>query len=467
MNVQTEILGVERGLPQFAEFLGDVVRRAGFGVACGLEFDRVGFEFLGHRHLLDRRVDEQRHEDAGVGERGDRIADADRVRDDVQAAFGRQLGPLFGDDCRFVRLQGDGDADHFVARGHLEVQPGGDGRAEQRQVAVLDVPPVFAEVNGNAVRPAKGGKDRRGDGVRLATKAGLPQRGDVIDVDAESDHHVMVRGNGDFRLGSKRTIIAMLIDTHAHLFDERLTADLDAVIARATAAGVTGIVAVGIDAATNRPSVHIAKRFPGMVAAVGIQPNHVGEMAPADWDEVVHLAEVESVVTAIGETGLDRYWDRAPFGVQQEMFARHLELGRRLDKAVVIHCREAEADVVAMLREQYDRYGPIRGVMHSYTGDWAHVEASLAMGLHVSFAGMVTYKTADNLRDVAKAIPTDRLLVETDCPYLAPQAVRGQRNEPAFVVHTAKRLAEVRGEAFEEFCLATTENARKLFAFPG
>jgi TatD DNase family protein len=142
-------------------------------------------------------------------------------------------------------------------------------------------------------------------------------------------------------------------------------------------------------------------------------------------------------------------------------------LGRRLDKAVVIHCREAEADVVAMLREQYDRYGPIRGVMHSYTGDWAHVEASLAMGLHVSFAGMVTYKTADNLRDVAKAIPTDRLLVETDCPYLAPQAVRGQRNEPAFVVHTAKRLAEVRGEAFEEFCLATTENARKLFAFPG
>jgi TatD DNase family protein len=209
--------------------------------------------------------------------------------------------------------------------------------------------------------------------------------------------------------------------------------------------------------------VTIAKRLSGIVAAVGIQPNHVGEMRPADWDEVVHLAEVETVVTAIGETGLDRYWDRAPFDLQQELFARHLELGRRLDKVVIIHCREAEADVVTMLRDQYDRHGPIRAVLHSYTGDGSHAEMCLAMGLHVSFAGMVTYKSAETLRDVAKVIPVDRILVETDCPYLAPQPVRGKRNEPAFVAHTAACLAGVKGISLAEVAEITTRNARELF----
>ena len=254
-----------------------------------------------------------------------------------------------------------------------------------------------------------------------------------------------------------------LIDTHAHLFDGRFAKDLPAVFERAKAVGVVGIVAVGIEAASSQESVAIANCFDAVVAAVGIQPNHVYEVGPTDWDEVVKLAEMEPKVVAIGETGLDRYWDKTPFADQEEYFARHLALARRLDKLVVIHCREAEADVVKMLTVEFEKHGPIRAVMHSFTGDLPTAKTCLAMGLHVSFAGMVTYKTAADLRMIAKEIPTDRILVETDCPYLAPQPVRGKRNEPAFVVHTAAILAAERGEEWEVFCEQTTTNARELF----
>src|SRR5207253_7797575 len=161
-------------------------------------------------------------------------------------------------------------------------------------------------------------------------------------------------------------------------------------------------------------------------------------------DEVVQLVTRPRVV-AVGETGLDRHWDDTPFAQQEEYFARHLELARRHQFAVVIHCREAEADMVRMLRAEYERHGPVRGVMHSFTGDAATAEACLAMGLYLSFAGMVTYKNAQALRDVAAQVPLERLLVETDSPYLAPVPVRGQRNEPAYVAHTAACLAAVRG----------------------
>ena len=146
---------------------------------------------------------------------------------------------------------------------------------------------------------------------------------------------------------------------------------------------------------------------------------------PTAWDEVVALAD-ETRVVGVGETGLDRHWDDTPFAVQEEYFVRHLELGRRLNKPVVIHCREAEADVLRMLRAEFDRHGPIRGVMHSFVGDWATAEACLAMGLYLSFAGMLTYKNAEALREVAAKQPLDRLLVETDCPYLSPVPLRGQ-----------------------------------------
>lgn len=258
-----------------------------------------------------------------------------------------------------------------------------------------------------------------------------------------------------------------MIDTHAHLFDERLAGELPAVLERAAAAGVERVVCLGLDSATNRETVRIANTYPLVVAAVGIQPNHVAEAQPGDWDEVVRLAESEPRVAAIGETGLDRYWDRAPFALQEDYFARHIELARRLGKPFVIHCREAEADVVKVLRAAFDRHGPVRAVMHSFSGDAATARACLDMGLHISFAGMVTYKTAQPLRDVAKDVPLDRLLVETDCPYLAPVPHRGKRNEPGYVVHTAACLAEVKGVPLSVIAEHTTRNARALFTLPG
>ena len=255
----------------------------------------------------------------------------------------------------------------------------------------------------------------------------------------------------------------MLIDTHAHLFDDRFHSDLPAVLQRAEAAGIECVVCLGIDRESSLATVAIAQAHPLVVAAVGIQPNNVAESRPGDWDEIVRLAKSEPSVVAIGETGLDRYWDRAPFDQQEEMFARHIDLARRLDKPFVIHCREAEADVVKMLREAHDRHGPIRAVMHSFSGDLATARACLDMGLFISFAGMVTYPKAQSLRDVAKEVPLDRLLVETDCPYLAPQPVRGKRNEPAYVVHTAACLAEVKGVTSTTLGEHTTRNARVLF----
>jgi TatD DNase family protein len=253
-----------------------------------------------------------------------------------------------------------------------------------------------------------------------------------------------------------------VIDTHAHLDDERFAADLDAVVARAIAAGLERVVTIGTDAKTSRRNVELAERFPLLHAAVGIQPNHVAEAQAGDWDVIRELVKHPTCV-AIGETGLDRYWDRAPFPLQEDYFARHLTLARESRKPVVIHCREAEADVVRMLRAEYDARGSVAGVMHSFTGDAGTAKACLEMGLYISFAGMVTYKNAENLRQVAATIPLDRLLVETDSPYLAPVPVRGQRNEPAYVVHTAACLAKVLGVTPDVIDEQTTRNARALF----
>jgi TatD DNase family protein len=258
----------------------------------------------------------------------------------------------------------------------------------------------------------------------------------------------------------------MLIDTHAHLFDDRFRSDLPAVLQRAAAAGVERVVCLGIDRESSLESVRIANANPLVVAAVGIQPNHGAEAQPGDWEEIVRLAETERRVVAVGETGLDRHWDRTPFGVQEELFAKHIALARRLGKPFVIHCRDAEADVVRVLRAEYAAHGSIRAVMHSFSGDRDTALACLEMGLYVSFAGMVTFPNAQSLRDVAKEVPLGRLLVETDCPYLAPQPVRGKRNEPAYVAHTAALLAEVKGVSVAELEEHTTRNARTLFGVP-
>jgi TatD DNase family protein len=254
-----------------------------------------------------------------------------------------------------------------------------------------------------------------------------------------------------------------LIDTHAHLDDEQFRDDLPAVLGRAAAAGVVRIVTVATTAPSSAATVALAGRYPALAATVGIQPNHAAEAAPGDWDEVLRLAERPGVV-AVGETGLDRHWHYTPFPHQEDYFARHLKLARRHQLPVVIHCREAEADVVRMLRDDYERHGPVRGVMHSFTGDQATAEACLAMGLYISFAGMITYKNAQALRELAARIPPDRLLVETDSPYLAPVPMRGKRNEPAFVAHTVACLAAVRGVELALLGEQTSRNAEVLFS---
>jgi TatD DNase family protein len=253
------------------------------------------------------------------------------------------------------------------------------------------------------------------------------------------------------------------IDTHAHLDDHQFADDLPETLDRAAAAGIVRIVTIGTTAATSCEGVALAARHALLRAAVGIQPNHVAEAAATDWDQICWLVSQPGVV-AVGETGLDRHWDTTPFPQQEDYFARHLALARQHRLPVVIHTRKSEADIVRMLRQDFEAHGPVRGVMHSYAGDAASAEACLAMGLHVSFAGMLTYKNARNVRDVAALAPLDRLLVETDSPYLAPAPVRGKRNEPAFVVHTARVLAEVKGVTFEELARQTTQNALNLFA---
>ena len=254
-----------------------------------------------------------------------------------------------------------------------------------------------------------------------------------------------------------------LIDTHAHLDDEQFQADLPQVLDRARAAGVARVVTIAVTAKSSAACALLAGKHAMLRATVGIQPNHVAQEPAGAWDEVVRLVEHPRVV-AFGETGLDRYWDHTPFPQQEDFFARHLELARKNALPVVIHCRNAEADVVRMLKDDFEKHGPVKGVMHSFTGDQATADACLAMGLYISFAGMLTYKNAQNLRDVAKTIPLDRLLVETDSPYLAPVPVRGQRNEPAHVAHTAACLAGVKGVDVAVLAEQTTRNARALFA---
>jgi TatD DNase family protein len=254
-----------------------------------------------------------------------------------------------------------------------------------------------------------------------------------------------------------------LVDTHAHLDQEEFNDDREAVIARASAAGVETIVAVGVTAASSAAVVALAGAHSSVLAAVGIQPNYTAAVEAADWDRIVELASAPRVV-ALGETGLDRHWDYAPFAVQQDYFDRHLRLSQERQLPFIVHTRESDADVLAMLRGARQR-GPLSGVMHSFTGTAETAAECVELGLYISFAGMVTFKKSDALRAVAATVPGDRILVETDSPYLSPQPLRGKRNEPANLVHTAACLAEVRGVSAADFAVQTRANARSLFRF--
>jgi TatD DNase family protein len=253
-----------------------------------------------------------------------------------------------------------------------------------------------------------------------------------------------------------------LFDTHAHLDQPEFDADRAEVVARAREAGVENIVAIGTTADTSAVCVRLAAEFAGVYAAVGIQPNEVAASKPGDWDRVVAMVDQPGVV-AIGETGLDRYWNDTPFDAQQDYFDRHLRLAGECGLPFVVHMRDCEEDVLAMLREAHAR-GPLCGVMHSFTGSRQTADECVAMGLCISFAGIVTFKKSDELRAVAAAVPDDRILIETDSPYLSPEPVRKvRRNEPAHVRHTAECLAKVRGQTLEQFAAQSTANARRLF----
>jgi TatD DNase family protein len=253
----------------------------------------------------------------------------------------------------------------------------------------------------------------------------------------------------------------MLIDTHAHLDQEEFDVDRDDVIERARFAGVEAIVAIGVTRSSSEAVVHLAGRHDGVYAAVGIQPNYCAQAQAEDWDKIVELSTFPKVI-AIGETGLDCYWDYAPLALQKDYFDRHLRLAQKRDLPFVVHTRESDADVLVMLREARRR-GPLKGIMHSFTGNAETAAECIELGLYISFAGMVTFKKSADLRQVAATIPSDRILVETDSPYLSPEPLRGKRNEPAHVVHTAKLIAEIRGVDFEEFARQASANTRQLF----
>ncbi|HVF68709.1 MAG TPA: TatD family hydrolase [Pyrinomonadaceae bacterium] len=257
----------------------------------------------------------------------------------------------------------------------------------------------------------------------------------------------------------------MFIDSHAHIDGEEFDADRAEVVGRARAAGVRAILNVG----TGDPhggnferAVAVAVEFEGVYAAAGVHPHDARLYDDAAEKRLLEVLRGSERVVALGEIGLDYHYDNSPRETQREVFARQLRLAAELGLPVIIHSREADEETVEILRDEYAG-APRGGVMHCFGGGMRMAEDVLALGFFVSFAGNVTFKKADALREVARAVPPERLLVETDCPYLSPVPFRGRRNEPAHVVETARFLAELRGVAAEEFGRVTSENFARLF----
>ena len=253
-------------------------------------------------------------------------------------------------------------------------------------------------------------------------------------------------------------------DSHCHLDPMRYGADLPGVLDRARAAGVIGMAVIGTRAADSEAAAALAEREPGLVAAAGIHPNDAAEAEPGEWDRIVALVD-QGRVAAIGETGLDWYRTTAPADVQRDFFDRHIRLAQRSGLPLVIHTRESTRDCLDMLREAVGR-SPLAAILHSFTGTAAEAAEAVDLGCHLGFAGMVTFRSAASLRDVAKTVPLDRLLVETDSPFLSPEPLWGKRNEPANLVHTAACLALARGEPLSTLAAVTLANARRLFQCP-
>jgi TatD DNase family protein len=254
-----------------------------------------------------------------------------------------------------------------------------------------------------------------------------------------------------------------LFDTHAHLHFPDFDADRDAMLARARQAGVRRMLTIGTDVPTSQAAIDIAGREPDVWATVGVHPHDAADADEAVLQVIERLASLPRVV-AIGEIGLDFFRNLSPRDAQERVMRRMLDLARRTRKPVVVHCRDAHAEALAMLGEE--RVGEVRGIMHCFSGDVEIARRCLDLGLLISLAGPVTYPNARALPDVARFVPADRLVLETDCPYLPPQGYRGKRNEPAYVAITAARVAELRGEAVEDTARRCSDNARALLGVP-
>lgn len=256
----------------------------------------------------------------------------------------------------------------------------------------------------------------------------------------------------------------MLVDTHAHLTMAELADDVPGVLARAASAGVEAIVCAGIDIRSSRDAVLLAHRHPQVRAAVGVHPNDCSDLDPGWLEELRSLCSLPEVV-AIGEIGLDYYRQYTPPPLQREILERQLDLAAELGKPVVVHNRNADQDVVSVLTGWSAGLGEghPRGVLHCFSGDRDMLDAVVAAGFHVSFGGPITYQNGKKAAEMAAAAPWDRLLLETDSPYLSPHPHRGKRNEPAMVRLVAERMAEIKGETLGKTVEITGRNATRLF----
>ncbi|MFC0274253.1 TatD family hydrolase [Metabacillus herbersteinensis] len=252
----------------------------------------------------------------------------------------------------------------------------------------------------------------------------------------------------------------MLFDTHAHLNALQYEDDLQEVILRAQHEGVSKIVVVGFDRETIERAMDLIEEYSFIYAAIGWHPVDAIDMTDEDLAWIKELASHPKVV-AVGEMGLDYYWDKSPKEVQQEVFRKQIALAKELKLPIIIHNRDATADVVEILAEE--GASEVGGIMHCFTGSLEVAEQCMKMNFYISFGGPVTFKNAKKPKEVAMEIPMDRLLIETDCPYLTPHPFRGKRNEPSYVKYVAEQLAELKGVTFDEIAQITSDNAHKLF----
>jgi TatD DNase family protein len=248
-----------------------------------------------------------------------------------------------------------------------------------------------------------------------------------------------------------------LVDSHVHLDDRKFDADREAVIERALAAGVERMMAIGTGGGPPdlETAIRLAERYPFIAATIGVHPHDASKATPETFARLRELAAHPKVL-AIGEIGLDYHYDFSPRDVQQSVFRKQLEIAAGAGKPIVIHSRESWADTMALVGQAH------RGIIHCFTGDSQQAREALDLGFHLAFGGVLTFPSAEAVREAARMTPEDRLLVETDCPYLAPVPYRGKRNEPAFVVEVARRLAEVRGSTLHEIAAQTTRNFERL-----